>query len=227
MTKGRTLMINENGITSTIEAKALTGGGLSTATKMPCPVYSIPAMECKTGSKLVQVKGSTCESCYALKTKGGWYMKSRVLEPMYSRLMSLKNPQWTDAMVFLIKRSRAAYFRWHDSGDLQGIWHLAKIVEIARRIPDCIFWLPTREWFIVRNYIKNMKQEIPKNLIIRLSAMMVDGPAPVDLARELGVTVSRVSENKGDCPAPFQNHWCRSCRKCWNPKVECVTYWKH
>ena len=42
-------------------------GGLSKPSKMPGWAYGLPAKECKTGSKLVNVKGSTCEGCYALK----------------------------------------------------------------------------------------------------------------------------------------------------------------
>ena len=42
-------------------------GGLSKPSKMPGWAYGLPAKECKTGSKLVKVKNSVCEGCYALK----------------------------------------------------------------------------------------------------------------------------------------------------------------
>ena len=42
-------------------------GGLSKPSKMPGWAYGLPAKECKTGSKLVKVAGSTCEGCYALR----------------------------------------------------------------------------------------------------------------------------------------------------------------
>ena len=42
----------------TIDALKLVGG-LSKPSKMPGWAYGIPAKECKTGSKLRQVKGST------------------------------------------------------------------------------------------------------------------------------------------------------------------------
>ena len=41
--------------------------GFTRTSKMPGLSYSLPAWECKTGSKLRQVKGSVCASCYALK----------------------------------------------------------------------------------------------------------------------------------------------------------------
>ena len=41
-------------------------GGLSKPSKMPGWAYGLPAKECKTGSKLQNVPGSTCYDCYAL-----------------------------------------------------------------------------------------------------------------------------------------------------------------
>ena len=48
------------------EAKEITGG-LSKPSKMPGPAYNLPAQACITGAKLVQIPGSVCEGCYALK----------------------------------------------------------------------------------------------------------------------------------------------------------------
>ena len=48
------------------EAKKITGS-LTRTSKMPGLSYSLPAWECKTGSKLRKIKGSVCASCYALK----------------------------------------------------------------------------------------------------------------------------------------------------------------
>ena len=223
--------INVNGIDSVREANAITGGGLSTATKMPCPTYSLPAMECKTGSKLAKIEGTTCSKCYALRTYGGWYTKSRVLEPMYRRLYSLNNPQWTNAMIFLMKHFRLAFFRWHDSGDIQNLKHLDNICKIATAVPDCKFWLPTTEHEMIKKYW-NLQGRIPlkelyPNLCIRLSAIDIDQPPPIELARELGVTVSNTSINNPTCPAHEQYNYCRSCRHCWDNNEEQVTYLLH
>ena len=48
------------------EAKEITGG-LSAPSKMPGPSFNLPAVACITGAKLVDVLGSTCSGCYALK----------------------------------------------------------------------------------------------------------------------------------------------------------------
>jgi len=48
------------------EAKKITDS-LTRTSKMPGLSYSLPAWECKTGSKLRKVKNSVCSACYALK----------------------------------------------------------------------------------------------------------------------------------------------------------------
>ena len=48
------------------EAKKITDSFTKT-TKMPGLSYSLPAWECKTGSRLRKITGSVCASCYALK----------------------------------------------------------------------------------------------------------------------------------------------------------------
>ena len=73
-------------------------GGLSKPSKMPGWAYGIPAAECKTGSKLVDVSGSTCEGCYANK---GCYVFPVVQAAQYRRLNSIKHKDWVRAMVAL------------------------------------------------------------------------------------------------------------------------------
>lgn len=209
---------------------------LSKPSKMPCYGYSISAKHCITGSKLALVEGSTCCSnvCYAKK---GFYGKIFVSSIMEKRYLALKDPLWVEAMIFLIKHLKQAYFRWHDSGDLQGTWHLDNICKVAFGTPETMHWLPTREWDIVKKYLKDMKMPKPPNLVIRLSAFMVEGPAPLELARELGVQCSAVSALNYDClsksklvktnrngkPAMVPGY-CGACRNCWDDKIECVTY---
>ena len=62
--------------------------GFTRTSKMPGLSYSLPAWECKTGSKLRKVKGSVCASCYALKgnytvtiasTQAGCFIASSLL----------------------------------------------------------------------------------------------------------------------------------------------------
>jgi hypothetical protein len=197
---------------------------LSSPSKMPCHGYSTPASKCITGGKLRKVANSICSVCYALK---GRYVFPNVLDAMEKRFQSIFKTDWVDAITFLIsKKEKSGYFRWHDSGDLQGQWHLEKIVEVAKRLPHIKFWLPTREISIVGDYIRSGKI-IPDNLTIRLSAFMLDGEPPIPAAKRLGLCVSGASATDFNCPAYSQDGKCGSCRNCWNKDVFQVNYKKH
>ena len=68
------------------EAKEITGS-LTRTSKMPGLSYSLPAWECKTGSKLRKVKDSVCSMCYALK--GNYTRYKAIKAAQYVRLASL------------------------------------------------------------------------------------------------------------------------------------------
>ena len=51
-------------------------GGLSNPSKMPCHSYGISAHLCITGAKLVNIEGSVCGDCYALKGMYGDWNKN-------------------------------------------------------------------------------------------------------------------------------------------------------
>jgi hypothetical protein len=197
---------------------------LSNPSKMPCHGYSIPASRCITGGKLQKVKDSICSVCYALK---GRYVFPNVINAMEKRFQSLFNSAWEDAIVFLIeKKEKSGFFRWHDSGDLQGEWHLQKIVNVALRLPMIKFWLPTREISIVSDWIQK-GNKVPDNLTIRLSAFMLDGQPPLAAANRLGLVVSGASDTNWNCPASKQEGKCGDCRNCWNKEIFQVNYKKH
>ena len=193
------------------QAKEITGS-LTRTSKMPGLSYSLPAWECKTGSKLRKVKGSVCASCYALK--GNYTRYKAIKAAQYVRLDSLKNSLWTAAMVAQVKRQK--YFRWHDAGDVQDIDHLNKIFEVCSLTPDTRHWMPTRE-----AWIKDHLDRAPKNLVIRFS------PPMIGQRNETWPNSSMVVEENATCPAPKQNNSCGSCRQCWDPTVKVVSYGKH
>ena len=145
-------------------------GGLSAPSKMPGPSFNLPAAACITGAKLVNVKGSTCSGCYALK---GRYRFGNVQTALRRRLAKLHDPRWIESMVTLI--DNAPVFRWHDSGDIQSVQHLKNIFEVCNRTPDTSHWLPTRE----SRFLKLMDPDIvPKNLKIVLSDHMNNQQVP-------------------------------------------------
>ena len=194
------------------EARKITGG-LSKPSKMPGPAYNLPAWHCQTGAKLRKIEGTPCFGCYAMK---GRYRFSNVRAALERRLESLDHPQWVPAMVQLIKGQ--PWFRWHDSGDVQSHEHLKKIFEVCRLTPETQHWLPTQE----RQYLP-APEDVPDNLIIRLSAAKVDGTAGNAWSHSSTV----VTDGSPSCPAPTQGGKCRDCRACWNKDIKNVSYGKH
>ena len=180
--------------------------------KMPGLSYSLPAWECKTGSKLRKIKNSVCSMCYALK--GNYTRYKAIKAAQYRRLDATKDPRWVDAMAAVIKRQK--WFRWHDAGDVQDQQHLNKIFEICRLTPDTRHWLPTRE-----AWIKDHLASKPDNLVIRFS------PPMMDQRNDTWPNSSMVVKTGATCPAPNQGGKCGSCRQCWDSDIKVVSYGKH
>lgn len=199
-------------------------GGLSTPSKMPGYCYSISPSRCKTGSKLRKVKGSVCEKCYAHK---GNYSYPCVKDAHARRLEALSNPQWVEAMVFLINKRADKHpeFRWHDSGDIQSMKHLHMIIKVALNTPDVDHWLPTKEFKIVSKYL-NAGGCFPNNLCVRVSMPMV-GQKPEQRCR---LNTSTVDSGKGfRCPVQNGSETCDTykCRACWDLGVSNIDYRSH
>lgn len=198
-------------------------GTIGQTSKMPGHSYGLPAWLCKTGSRLRQVEGTTCEGCYAMT---GQYRIQNVRDALHRRFESLRLPEWVDAMALQIEASGDDYFRWHDSGDLQGAWHLDRIKAVAAATENVRHWLPTREYANVTE----SSAPTPSNLTIRLSGHKVNGAAPVGLGYPVS-TVHTVNQEDAFraagahiCPAPTQGHKCLDCRACWDPSVAWVSY---
>jgi len=197
-------------------------GGLTVTSKMPCPSYSISAKRCKVGSQLRKVKGSVCETCFALKGNYAKYAKS-IGKAHERRYESLTNPQWVDAMSFIINTKKLTHFRWHDSGDIQNLMHLINIVEIAEHCPNTLFWLPTKEKALVYEYERSIGT-IPSNLIVRISSAMIDGE-PIDYKHTSTVHTDQAQGH--ECKAYENEGKCGDCRACWDASIKNISYRKH
>ena len=211
------------------EANRITGG-LSNPEKMPEGAWSISALLCNVGSKLGAITGSVCETCYALQHRYLWHPAQSA---MARRLEALQHPQWIPAMIRLIRDQH--HFRWFDSGDIQGMDHLLQIIAVAEGTPDTLHWLPTKEYGLVTKYRKT--HEFPPNLIVRVSAPMIDGN-PVTIADQPVSVVAKNRDYAGDgayhCPAKSNADKarklgpnCGECRNCWNPSIMMIEYPKH
>ena len=211
-------------------------GTLTATSKMPCKSLSLPTESCITGSKMAEMPGSICSSCYA--NKGFYSMYANTIKPaqfsrldaIWQALESQENAElWVSGMVSLIGSD--SYFRWHDSGDLQSLEHLELIVHVCEATPGCKHWLPTREYGIIKDYISK-HGKLPANLIVRLSAMYPDKPVkiPSSLVSIQGITASNVHTSGATihgerCTAPDNNGSCGECRACWSGSI--VSYEMH
>ena len=222
-------------MTMTIKQATKNVGGLSQTSKMPSKSWSISALDCNIGSKLRASKQSTvCDGCYALS---GMQILP-VQQSAYAKRLELWKTDrklWVLSMDYLIKNMKAIqeskYFRWFDSGDLQGADMFKDIIELANLNPDIKFWLPTKEFKLVNIF----SSIIPDNLNVRKSHPLINAykMQPIE-----NVTASYVyDEDKLDtipsnskvCPAtmPDSNKKCNDCRMCWDKSIESITYIKH
>ena len=197
-------------------------GGLSNVSKMPddSQSFGISAKECKTGAQLAKIAGSICEECYAL---GGFYIMASTIKAHDKRIQKIYSKEWVPSMITLAKRK--PFFRWFDSGDIQSMRMLTNIVKIAVAVPTTTFWLPTKENKIVAAYLKK-HGAFPNNLIVRVSAPMIDGAPPKRF--ELTSTVHKVGAPiDHECNAHNQENKCQDCRACWDPSIKNVSYKYH
>ena len=224
------------------EAKEITGG-LSAPGKMPEGAWSISAYDCNIGSILRKIptalgRDTVCSKCYALERR---YLFPAVQRALERRLEALKDPRWADAMVVLITGKK--HFRWFDSGDLQSDDHLALILEVVRRTPDTMHWLPTREYLVIPRYLRRLPNSVytqPPNLCIRLSNQWIDGVTgnmedsgdddiddqvqPLNTLPWSVVKRHREYPEGYHCPAHDQGNKCGECRACWDQSVKLIVY---
>ena len=214
-------------IFNSIKEAELAVGNLSRPSKMPSYAWSISARRCNVGSKLAKVKGSVCEGCYALK---GRYMFSNTQDALERRYDAWNSDRakWVDAMIYLMHNKQhivnAGVFRFFDSGDIQGSAMLDDINTVAWASPTIRFWLPTKEYKLVKNYDK----EIAPNLVIRVSAPTVDKGFSGYTHISTVYNKDNIDTAEGHiCPSSKQDNQCGSCRACWSDKVSEVSYIAH
>ena len=204
---------------------------LSKASKMPCPSWSLEAIETCAGSRddngdLVP----TCADCYATK---GMYRFPVVIAARQHNKEDWKRDEWVDDMVKALDGQ--PYFRWFDSGDVYSIKLLRKIFQVIEDTPDTRHWLPTRMYKFKK--FRDMLNEISQyeNVVVRWSIdgghkeLFVDHNPNTSIVLEDAfdrneiddtnqLTICRSKDNKGKCG---------DCRACWNHDVKTIVYLHH
>ncbi len=197
------------------------GAILTNTSKMPCKSAGFSAKHCITGAKLRKVKGSVCEKCYAFKGNYGFKNAKFAGEARHHQMVA-DYEAWGVRMIAAIKKENNMYFRWHDAGDIQGNEHLAMIYKVCRATPEVKHWMPTREYKILRRYPGRK----PSNLIIRVSAPMIDGGPPSGFKNTSTVHKEGAPIGK-ECRAYTRGGECGKCRACWDVSVPNVSYPVH
>ena len=206
---------------------------LSETSKMPGKSIGISAFDCNIGMKLAKVEGTVCEECYAFRN---FYLMPTTKIAHDNRLqLMLEDPLWEDAMTVQVRILKMPYFRWFDSGDLQSVYNLERIVRVCERTPSIHHWLPTKEYQLVAEFLLK-GGKIPENLSLRLSGYKFDDPPPKFryghvLSQLQTSTATHLDENEQPvavhghlCPAHWQKGECGDCRACWSKEVPNVTY---
>ena len=213
----------------------------SVTEKMPWISWDLPARQCKTGAKLVKVKGSICHGCYALKGRYLFGNKKKADDVRIGQLEDLKS--WKIAFIEALGKKykdmrdkSKAYFRWFTSGDLQSLDMLVAMNEIALALPAIKFWLPTKEHGMIRQYLA-IHGKFAENFTVRPSMFMVDqlpsNGLGLPTSTVISTPVNADDRHENICPASLEAFHgaskvnCNDCRKCWDKNVNNVAYIYH
>lgn len=203
-------------------------GGLSHTRVMPGPSFGLPIEACSVGAELrARAPDSPCRRCYAAR------YRPSVLPAQRGRLGILRAAleggeleRARYAATFARALEGIRWFRWFDSGDLQGAAHAAVIAAVAELTPTTRHWLPTQERAAVLEALELRGGELPGNLTVRVSSARLGEPAalPPELAAHPRVARSAVSYGP---PVPGHRRCgkvdrgrCGGCRACWDPRVD-------
>jgi len=118
------------------------------------------------------------------------------------------------------------FFRIHDSGDLNidssiKLWgaYLKAWMFVAKSLPHVNFWMPTRAWSNTKMIPQLVQANQIDNLVIRVSAMFVDGAvSAIDGLSTSAVHKRRLGPGHTECPVtPDDASSCaqEQCRACW------------
>lgn len=218
---------------SKAEARAYLGGFSDTA-KMPCPSYGLSRDTCMRGKELRKLKGTVCASCYAAKGNYSWHQVREANQRRLERL--LYSCQFVD--MFTVALEGEPFFRFFDTGDIPNLSCLERVMDVAERCNWCRFWIPTREYATVSQYL-TIHGRLPENVNVRISADYIDRlPEPQHVPD--GCTFSTVATLKHPeglpgahcCTPTFEHEFCESCsdagcRACWDRNVPHVCYRQH
>ena len=145
-------------------------------------IWNLPAVKTCPGSS------TYCRRiCYALKAERCYpsARKSRLRNFEFS-----KSEQFVEKIVQFLKKRKETIIRLHESGDFYNKEYLNKWCEIARQLPDKIFYAYTKSYFF-----DNFWDNIPDNLRI-IQSVESRFPEKVNWERSTARVIEKPSERK-------------------------------
>ena len=116
-------------------------------------IWNLPAI------KTCPASSPECRKfCYALKAQRSY---PNCLPSRERNLEFSKRKDFVEQIVSYLKKRKETTIRWHESGDIYNSKYLESLKEIARRLPNKIFYAYTKSYYL-RDFWKN----IPDNLIL-------------------------------------------------------------
>lgn len=198
---------------------------LSRPSKMPCPSWSLQAIDTCPGSidPTTNALVPACQGCYA--TDGNYRFPAVRATRAHNR-QDWQRSEWTADMVDAITPHR--YFRWFDSGDMYSLQLAEKLYQIMRETPATRHWLPTRmhKFPKFRQIIKKMRA-LP-NVVVRVSSDSINGR--YDKRQRHASTIIPFPDTPTTailCGAYTRGGKCGDCRACWDPSIQAIAYPAH
>lgn len=169
--------------------------------------------------------GSVCASCFAGQGKLG--NMPAALHAQAARAAWIRGPGTVAAKARCLASEigpRTRYVVVHVSGDFRTRAEVAIWRRVAQMRPDVRFWVRTRTWRLGPAWVRQLSalHALP-NVVVRASALVIDGPAPSVPFPTSGVTrrgVGCPKQTHGSCEAS-------GCRACWDKDVSHVDYLFH
>lgn len=220
--------------------RIIIGGGISLHNrKIDYPSFSFSSYKnCKIGGILRKNKDSVCYNCYMDKIEKKFRLNKAYFRHLTALMIALSDKDKKDIykqafkklILNAVKRTNTPYFRYSVSGDIINLEHLQIINDIAYDLDNIKFWLPSKEYITIAEFLENNK--IADNLNIRISLPIIN-ILPINLD-DKNITYSSVFEkNKiNEIKKDKNNYICGGncyigCRTCFSRKIKNVIYLKH
>lgn len=199
---------------------------ISKASKMPCPSWSLEAIETCPGSIDAGHESGLVEACRICYATRGNYRYPNVKKPRAENRRAWQHPDFVPAMVARLQDE--SFFRWFDSGDMYHIGLARKILEVMRGTPGTRHWLPTRMYkFSKFRAILDEMNGLP-NVVARYSSDSITGATIPGAAYSSTIfPADHAPAGAFVCGAYTRAGKCADCRACWDKSISVIAYPGH